>query len=113
MVKGSGYSVDGKEGLSLGALYSGEVLGALGVGCEDYGELLKSGDVGKGLGLCRSAGVLEAPLVWRALLDAAEGGNVSAIRLYFDIIGRDSGAAVKSADEEVAGLREAMFGGGE
>ncbi len=105
--------MDGKLGLILGALYPGEVLGALGVSRDEYGALVSSGGGEAGLGFCRAAGMLEAPLVWRALLDAAEGGNVSAIRLYFDIIGRDSGAAVKSADEEVAGLREVMFGGDE
>ncbi len=104
--------MDGKLGLILGLLYPGEALGVLGVSREDYGELLKLGGGEKELGLCRAAGVIEAPLVWRALLDAAEGGNVSAIRLYFDIIGRDCGSAVRSADEEIVGLREEMFGEG-
>ncbi len=102
--------MDGKAEMVLRALYSDEVLSALGISRDEYGALLGGGDSEKGLGLARAAGVLEAPLVWRALLDAAEGGNVPAIRLYFDIIGRDSGAAVKSADEEVAGLREEIFG---
>ncbi len=110
-VKGSGQMESGEETVVRG-LHSDEVLSSLGLSVSEYWELIKSGAGAVGLSLCRSAGIFEAPLVWRALLDAAESGNVSAIRLYFDIIGRDSGAVSNSADAEVSGIRRELFGEG-
>ena len=50
------------------------------------------------LPLSRCAARAYAPLVWRALLDEAKDGNMTAIKLYFDIFGRDIGMT----DEENA-----------
>lgn len=53
------------------------------------------------LPLSRCAARAYAPLVWRALLDEVKDGNMTAIKLYFDIFGRDIGMT----DEENADPR--------
>jgi hypothetical protein len=54
-----------------------------------------------------------APTVWRALLDEINDGNVSAMRLYFDIFGRDIGMRPDDerdpSSEEIDSLRADIF----
>lgn len=89
-----------------------------GVSAEEYRAAAVSGIL-DGLGAeARRLAAAEAPLVWRALLDAAEGGNMTAIKLYFDIFGRgasenDVGEGAVREDGEVAALRSELFYGGE
>ena len=67
-----------------------------------------------------------APFVWLALLKSAISGNTTAIRLYFDIFGRDIGSSCgkdcgkncgnsdnccDAAALEIMGLRSELFGG--
>ena len=57
------------------------------------------------------------PLVWRALLDEAKDGNMTAIKLYFDIFGRDIGMTDEEnadpAHDEIGSLRGELFRGEE
>lgn len=62
-----------------------------------------------------------APVVWASLLKSAASGNTTAIRLYFDIFGRDIGdncgkscswsEGDEAAAREIGGLRSELFGG--
>lgn len=86
-----------------------------GVSAEEYRAAAVSGEL-EALGVeAKKLAAAEAPLVWRALLDAAEGGNMTAIKLYFDIFGRGAaenggGEGVIREDGEVADLRSELFG---
>ncbi|MGN1409611.1 MAG: hypothetical protein ACI4XJ_05480 [Eubacteriales bacterium] len=65
---------------------------------------------------------VHTPFVWLALLNSAISGNTTAIRLYFDIFGRDIGEnrggnqgeddGFNPAALEIMGLRCELFGGG-
>lgn len=66
------------------------------------------------LPLSREIAKAASPLVWRSLLDEIKDGNMTAIRLYFDIFGRDIGKTddddLKSTAEiEIDSLREELF----
>lgn len=65
------------------------------------------------LPLSRCAARAYAPLVWRALLDEAKDGNMTAIKLYFDIFGRDIGMTDEEnsdpAHDEIGSLRGELF----
>lgn len=66
------------------------------------------------LPLSREIAKAASPLVWRSLLDEIKDGNMTAIRLYFDIFGRDIGKTdnddLKSnAEIEIDNLREELF----
>ena len=65
------------------------------------------------LPLSRCAARAYAPLVWRALLDEATDGNMTAIKLYFDIFGRDIGMTDEEnadpAHDEIGSLRGELF----
>lgn len=69
------------------------------------------------LPLSRCAARAYAPLVWRALLDEAKDGNMTAIKLYFDIFGRDIGMTDEEnadpAHDEIGSLRGELFRGEE
>ncbi len=66
------------------------------------------------LPLSREIAKAASPLVWRSLIDEIKEGNMTAIRLYFDIFGRDIGKTgddtIKSSAEiEIDSLREELF----
>ncbi len=65
------------------------------------------------LPLSRNIARASAPLVWRALLDEVKDGNMTAIRLYFDIFGRDLGKTddedLSPSSEEINSLRDELF----
>lgn len=67
------------------------------------------------LPLSRCAARAYAPLVWRALLDEATDGNMTAIKLYFDIFGRDIGMTDEEnsdpTHDEIGSLRGELFRG--
>ena len=69
------------------------------------------------LPLSRCAARAYAPLVWRALLDEVKDGNMTAIKLYFDIFGRDIGMTDEEnadpAHDEIGSLRGELFRGEE
>lgn len=77
------------------------------------------------LSYARSLIRAHTPFVWLALLKSAISGNTTAIRLYFDIFGRDIGEkcgenqgdggendGFDPAALEIMGLRCELFGGG-
>lgn len=67
------------------------------------------------LPLSRCAARASAPMVWRALLEEAKDGNMTAIKLYFDIFGRDIGMTDEEnadpAHDEIGSLRGELFQG--
>lgn len=74
------------------------------------------------IGYSRKLARSYVPFVWMALLKSAISGNTTAIRLYFDIFGRDIGGkcgenqsendGFDPAALEIMGLRCELFGGG-
>ena len=94
----------------------GRILDGCGISEGDYLRWVQSGEFpALALPISRSLAQSEAPLVWRSLLDMAKDGNTTAIRLYFDIFGRDVGDCQNRVSDpgkaEIIGLRSELFGG--
>lgn len=94
----------------------GRILDGCGISEGEYLRWVQSGEFpALALPISRSLAQSEAPLVWRSLLDMAKDGNTTAIRLYFDIFGRDVGDSQNRVSDpgkaEIIGLRSELFGG--
>lgn len=94
----------------------GKILDGCGIPESDYLRWVQSGEFpALALPLSRSLAQSEAPLIWRSLLDMAKDGNTTAIRLYFDIFGRDMGESPNRTGDpgnaEISSLRSELFGG--
>ena len=67
--------------------------------------------------LARGFAETKAAYVWDELMKLARDGNVSAMRLYLDVLYRKPGGRTDSlsggtgAEQELTGLRESIFGG--
>lgn len=67
--------------------------------------------------LARGFAETKAAYVWSELMKLAKEGNVSAMRLYLDVLYRKNGGRPENpsggtgADQELAGLRESIFNG--
>ncbi len=102
--------------MSMGELELTQVLERLGISEEGYLEMLRSGEFRhEVIPLSRLISESEAPMIFKALTETAKRGNTTAIRLYFDIFGKDigiggGGAVEYDSDlEEIAELRRSIF----
>jgi hypothetical protein len=63
--------------------------------------------------LARGFAEADAPYIWTSLLNAAKGGSIPAIKLYFEIWNKKHGTDPPEIPDELLAARDEIFGGGE
>ncbi len=61
--------------------------------------------------LARGFARADAPYIWASLIESAKKGNVSAIKLYFDVWTKKQPFSEDGSTVELEALREDVFGG--
>lgn len=90
-----------------------EILAQFGVTDEEFTEWIRDGRFAEyAASLARGFAEADAPYIWASLLNTAKGGNIPAIKLYFEIWNKNRASPVQNADmpDGLTAMREEIFG---
>lgn len=91
-----------------------EILEEFSVTDEEFTQWVRDGRFSEyASSLARGFAEADAPYIWTSLLDMAKGGNVPAIKLYFEIWNKRHTASESSVDppDGLTAVRDEIFGG--
>lgn len=104
---------DAAYAMVCGQKTKNEVLAQLGISEAEFtGWVLDGRFTEYAASLARGYAEADLPYVWKILLGMVRAESVSAIRLYFDLLGKKLPApsAERAGNSDLSGLRESIFG---